>query len=154
MENPKLTPIFEVVKIKQVVKETNAPFENFPVRSPEDVNKVASAHIADDDREVFLVIVLNTKNQIIALHRAHIGSINASIVHPRDVLKAAILNNGASIAVSHNHPSGNSQPSAEDISATKRLYESCELLGIDLLDHVVVTHTGQYSSMRELGYIF
>ena len=96
-----LTSIFEVVRIKQEIKESTEPFALYTIRSPEDAQKLAMAHIADEDREVFLVMMLNTKNQVVGLHRAHVGSLNASIVHPRDVMKCAILNNAASIIVSH-----------------------------------------------------
>lgn len=92
--------IYEVVRIKQVVRELEGVET---VRSPQDVAKLAFDFIGDEDREVFLVMCLNTKNNVIAVHRAHIGSINASIVHPREIMKTAILNNAASIVVAHNH---------------------------------------------------
>ena len=114
-----LTSIFEVVRIKQEIKESTEPFALYSIRSPEDAQKLAMAHIADEDREVFLVMMLNTKNQVVGLHRAHVGSLNASIVHPREVMKCAILNNAASIIVGHNHPSGDPTPSREDIEVTK-----------------------------------
>jgi DNA repair protein RadC len=111
------------------------------------------AHIADEDREVFLVLMLNTKNQVVGLHRAHVGSLNASIVHPREVMKCAILNNAASIIVGHNHPSGDPTPSREDIEVTKRLAEAGKIMGIEVLDHVIVTHTGKNVSLKEKGYL-
>ncbi|MFI9225244.1 JAB domain-containing protein [Peribacillus frigoritolerans] len=101
-----LTPIFEVVRIKQEIKETTAPFASYIIRSPQDAQELAASFIADEDREVFLVMMLNTKNMVIGLHKAHVGSLNSSIVHPREVMKCAILNNAASIIVSHQHPSG------------------------------------------------
>ena len=87
------------------------------------------------------------------LHRAHVGSLNASIVHPREVMKCAILNNAASIIVGHNHPSGDPTPSREDIEVTKRLAEAGKILGIDVLDHVIVTYTGKNVSLKEKGYL-
>ncbi|MDQ1005253.1 DNA repair protein RadC [Neobacillus niacini] len=75
-----LTSIFEVVRIKQEIKESTVPFALYTIRSPEDAQTLAMAHIADEDREVFLVMMLNTKNQEVGLHRAHVGSLNASIV--------------------------------------------------------------------------
>ena len=101
-----LMSIFEVVRIKQEIKESSEPFVKYSVRSPEDAQKLAASYIADEDREVLLVMMLNTKNQVVGLHRAHVGSLNASVVHPREVMKCAILNNAASIIVSHQHPSG------------------------------------------------
>ncbi|MFZ0447133.1 MAG: DNA repair protein RadC [Bacillus sp. (in: firmicutes)] len=148
-----LTPIFEVVRIKQIIKESSEPFASYTIRSPEDAQKLAMHHIADEDREVFLVMCLNTKNQVIALHRAHVGSLNASIVHPRDVMKCAILNNASSIIVSHQHPSGNPQHSREDLEVTKRLAEAGKIIGIELLDHVIVSYTGNHVSLKEKGYL-
>ncbi|CEG25013.1 putative DNA repair protein RadC [Peribacillus simplex] len=98
-----LTPIFEVVRIKQEIREMVEPFAAFQIRNPEDARELAAAQIANEDREVFLVMMLNTKNHVVGLHRAHVGSLNASVVHPRDVLKCAILNNAASLIVSHQH---------------------------------------------------
>jgi DNA repair protein RadC len=149
----KLESIFEVVRIKQEIKESSAPFELHSIRCPEDAQKLASAYIADEDREVFLVMMLNTKNQVIGLHRAHVGSLNASVVHPRDVMKCAVINNANSIVVAHQHPSGNPEPSREDLEVTKRLAEAGKILGIDLLDHVIVTYTGRNVSLKEKGYL-
>ena len=142
--------IYEIVRIKQVVREV----ENVKsMRSPQDVSRFAYDLIGEEDREVFLVMCLNTKNEVIAVHRAHVGSINASIVHPREVLKSAILNNAASIIVSHNHPSGNPSPSVEDLDVTERLAKACEIVGIDLLDHLIVTpNEYKYVSLKEKGY--
>lgn len=142
--------IYEVVRIKQVVRELEGVET---VRSPQDVAKLAFDFIGDEDREVFLVMCLNTKNNVIAVHRAHIGSINASIVHPREIMKTAILNNAASIVVAHNHPSSNPSPSTEDIDVTERLVEAGKIIGIDLLDHLIVTPIeNKYVSLKEKGY--
>jgi DNA repair protein RadC len=146
-------PIFEVVRIKLVIKKVSEPFAVHQVSCPEDAAKIASAYISDEDREVFLVMCLNTKNEVIGLHTAHVGSLNASIVHPRDVMKCAILNNAASIIVSHNHPSGNATPSREDIDVTKRPAEAGRIIGIELLDHVIVSYKGDHVSLKEKGYI-
>ncbi|WP_082341351.1 JAB domain-containing protein [Sporosarcina globispora] len=142
--------IYEVVKIKQVIKEVEAD-ETFIVRSPEDGAKVAASFIGDEDREVFLVMCLNTKNQVIAVHRCHVGSLNMSVVAPREVFKSAILSNSASIIVSHQHPSQNVSPSSEDISVTKRLVECGQILGIEVLDHLIVNAKAEYYSMKEKG---
>ncbi|MGG0413520.1 JAB domain-containing protein [Peribacillus simplex] len=147
-----LTPIFEVVRIKQEIREMVEPFAVFQIRKPEDARELAAAQIANEDREVFLVMMLNTKNHVVGLHRAHVGSLNASVVHPRDVLKCAILNNAASLIVSHQHPSGDPTPSMEDIEVTKRLAEAGKIIGIEILDHLIVSHTGKYVSLKEKGY--
>lgn len=144
--------VYEVVKIKQVIKEVEAD-QKYIIRSPQDAAKVAAAFIGDDDREVFFVMCLNTKSQVVAVHRCHIGSLNASIVMPREVFKSAILNNSASIIVSHQHPSQDVSPSREDIEVTKRLAECGLILGIEVLDHLIVNATSEYYSLKEKGYL-
>lgn len=151
MANEKLTKVKEIVRIRQVVKEGEIRER---IVSPEDAVKIATRYIGDEDREVFLVLALNTKNQLNAVHRCHIGSINASIVTPREVFKVAILNNSASILVAHNHPSYNPEPSREDIEVTKRLHQAGSLLGIELLDSLIVTDDPKkYISLKEKGYL-
>lgn len=143
--------IYEIQRIKQVVMETEVTRDL--IRSPLDGASVAKSFIGDDDREVFFVMCLNTKNEVIAVHRCHVGSLNAAIVHPREVFKAAILNNASSIIVSHQHPSGNPYPSQEDLQVTKRLEEAGKILGIEVLDHVIVSDSDAYYSFKEKGHI-
>lgn len=142
--------VYEIVSIKQVVRESD--FEITTVRSPEDAAHAIQKEIAYEDREVFFVVCLNTKNHVVALHRASIGSLNAAIIHPREVFKAAILNNAASIIVAHQHPSFDPTPSPEDIEVTKRLVEAGQILGIEVLDHLVIGGT-KYVSLKEKGYM-
>ncbi|VXC32097.1 DNA repair protein RadC (fragment) [Bacillus sp. 349Y] len=92
----------EVVKIKQVIKEV-AEEEKFMIRCPQDGANVAAEFIGDEDREVFFILCTNTKNHVVAAHRCHVGGLNASLVVPREVFKSAILNNSASIILSHQH---------------------------------------------------
>ncbi len=99
-----------------------------------------------------LFVCLDTKNQPTAINICHIGSLNASIVHPRECFKPAILSNAASILVGHNHPSGSSVQSREDVEVTKRLVEAGKIIGIDVLDHIVLGD-GDYVSLKEKGYI-
>lgn len=143
--------VMEIVRIKQEKMESEF---SCIIRHPDNVAELATKFIGDEDREVFLVICLNVKNNVVAVHRAHIGSLNASIVHAREVFKSAILNNSASIIVAHNHPSGNVEPSREDINVTKRLHEAGKILGIDLLDSLIVSdNMHNYYSLKERGYI-
>ena len=144
--------VYEIVRIKQVIKEVEAN-EKFTVRSPEDAAKVAAEFIGDEDREVFFVMCLNTKNHVVAVHRCHVGGLNASLVVPREVFKSAILNNSASIIVSHQHPSQDVSPSREDLEVTNRLVECGKILGIEVLDHVIVNAAADYYSMKEKGQI-
>src|SRR5699024_10105905 len=119
----------------------------YEIRSPEDAADIAIEEIADEDREVFFVACLNTKNKIVAIHREHVGSLNASIVTHRETFKAAIMNNTAAIICFHQHPSGDTTASDEDIQTTRRVTESGKILGIELLDHIIVSHTGDFTSL-------
>lgn len=143
--------ILEVVRIKQIVEERDELIAE-PIRSPNNVVETARYFIADDDREVFLVIGLNNKNQVNCAYRCHVGSLNASIVHPREVFKVLFLNNCASFVIAHNHPSFNVSPSSEDRNVTKRLFECGKLLGVELLDHLIVSPSSYYS-FKEEGYL-
>jgi DNA repair protein RadC len=140
-----------IVSLK-LVKESSLLYKNRCVRSPEDGYQLLKQFLGEVDREYFVVVCLDTKNQPTAINISHIGSLNASIVHPRECYKSAILSNSASILVGHNHPSGKSEPSREDVEVTKRLAESGKILGIDLLDHIVLGD-GEYVSLKEKGYI-
>lgn len=95
---------------------------------------------------------LNTKNHVVAVHRCHIGSLNASIVHPREVFKSAILNNAASVIVSHQHPSGDITSLMENVNITKRLAEAGKILEIEVLDHLIVNNEVKFTSLKERGY--
>src|SRR5690606_2602979 len=122
---------------KQEVKEVEETYKSVlpeRIQSSTDAINFAKALIGDEDREVFLVICLNIKNEISVVHRFHTGSLNASVVHPREVFKAAILNNSGSILIAHNHPSGDCQYSTKDVAVSKRLMDAGELIGIEVLD--------------------
>lgn len=146
------------VKAKQIVAALKlarmqpTPVENrFTIRSPED----AYTFLKDmqyHTQEHFVVLGLNTKNEVQFRETVFIGSLNASIVHPRETFKHLIRRSCASAIVAHNHPSGNPQPSREDIEVTKRLNEVGKVVGIELLDHVIVGHE-QYTSLKEKGYL-
>lgn len=156
-KNLELQPIYEIVRIKAERRKLPKKYlsENltdYTVRSPEDFANIAMKFIGNEDREVFLVACLSVKNEIQSLHRCHIGTLNSSLVTPREVFKTAFLQNAASIIVAHNHPSQNVTPSAEDIDVTKRLCEAGELLGVEVLDHLVVSET-KYLSLKEKGYM-
>ena len=108
--------------------------------------------LADSDRERFVVVCSDKKNQPTAINICHVGSLNASLVHPREVMKAAILANGASIIVGHNHPSQDATPSREHCEVTKRLVEAGKIIGIDVLDDLIVCEE-KFVSLKEKGYI-
>lgn len=140
-----------IVSIK-LVKESSLLYKGRSVKSPEDGYELLKLFLADKDREHFVVVSLDTKNQPVSINVCHIGSLNASIVHPREVMKSAILSNAASIIVGHNHPSGQVEPSSEDIEVTKRLVEAGKIIGIDVLDHIIVGDE-RFLSFKEKGYM-
>lgn len=121
-----------------------------PVRGPDDVVALIGKRLRAEAREHFVVILLNARHEAVAVETVSIGSLNASIVHPREVFRPVMLISAASIIVAHNHPSGDPEPSEEDISITRRLVQVGELLGIGLLDHVVIAKRG-IVSLRERG---
>ena len=128
------------------------PNNNPIITNPAEVVDVVKDHMKLLDREHFIVFSLNIKNRIISTETVAIGSLNSAIVHPREIFKQAIKLGAASIIICHNHPSGDPTPSSEDISITKRIANAGEIVGIQLLDHLVIGD-GSYVSMREKGII-
>jgi DNA repair protein RadC len=103
------------------------------------------ASLREETRENFLALHLDAKNKLLCLDRIAIGSLNAAIIHPREVFKSCLLSSAAALLLIHNHPSGNTSPSREDIEITGRLKEASELLGIRILDHIIIGAEGYYS---------
>lgn len=122
------------------------------INSPEDVYRMLYPGMRETKREMFIELCLDTKNQVIKQETISIGSLNANIVHPREVFKTAIRESAAHIIVSHNHPSGDPTPSREDIEITKKLVETGKIMSIDVLDHVIIGD-GRHFSMKEAGHI-
>lgn len=120
------------------------------VRSPQDIAKIFLDEMKSYEKEYFKAAYLNTKNSVLKVETVSIGSLNASIVHPREILKPAISASAASIVLVHNHPTGDPTPSKEDIEFTKRFAKCGELIGIELLDHVIIGN-GTYRSLKEMG---
>lgn len=121
------------------------------IEGPGDVAQLLMPSLRDLDREHFVAVLLCTKNQVIEVVTVSVGSLSASIVHPREVLKPAIQASAAAMVVAHNHPTGIATPSPEDIEFTRRLARCGELLGIRILDHVILGD-GSYVSLREDGH--
>ena len=126
------------------------------ISSPEDAAAVLREDLRTLDREEFWVLLLNTKNGLIKKCPTSRGSLNASIVEPREVFKDAIAASAASMILVHNHPSGDPTPSAEDVAVTKRLVKAGELLNISVLDHIILGHRTavrdrDFASLKELG---
>lgn len=123
------------------------------VNTPEDVVDLCAAQFRGLDKEHFWSLSLNTKNRLLKMSEVSVGSLNASIVHPRELFKDAVKASAASVVVVHNHPSGDATPSGADIQLTRRLVKAGDVLGIDVLDHVVIGDGGEFSSLRDLGYM-
>jgi len=122
------------------------------IRLPRDVADLMAPELAHLTQEHFVCLFLNTKNHVIGKQTIFVGSLDSSIVHPREVFKEAIRRSSASVICLHNHPSGDPTPSREDIAVTHTLREAGELVGISLLDHVIIGD-GKYISMKEQGYM-
>jgi len=121
------------------------------ISSPADVDRLLRGRIANLDRENFVAVLLNAKNEVIGAPLISVGTLSASLVHPREVFKPAIRASAASVVLVHNHPSGKVEPSPEDREATRRLEESAGILSIEVLDHVIVGDG--YYSMKEHGML-
>lgn len=125
--------------------------ERFTIRSPEDAATFLMQDMTSLQQEHFVCLFLNVKNQVLHKQTIFVGSLNAGIVHPREIFREAVKRSAASIICSHNHPSGIPTPSPEDIDVTTRLYEAGKIVGVDLLDHVIIGDH-QFISMKEKGY--
>ncbi|MFD2829699.1 RadC family protein [Corticicoccus populi] len=126
--------------------------EEVYIKSPEDVSNLLMEQMRYYQQEHFVVLFLSTKNMVIHQETMFKGSLNTSIVHPREIYKSAVKRSAAAIICVHNHPSGDPAPSKEDIEVTKRLVECGELIGVDFLDHIIIG-SGRYLSLKELSYI-
>lgn len=127
-------PVYRVQLVQEAAISTPLP----QLRTSRDAADLLRRYLGPVDREHFVVILLNRKNRVVGIHTVSVGSLTASVVHPREVFKAAILANAASGILGHNHPSGDPQPSQEDQVLTARLVECGKLLGISVLDHVII----------------
>jgi DNA repair protein RadC len=122
------------------------------ISSPEDVYRRLFPRMREQKKEMFIELCLDTKNQILKEEVISVGSLNANVVHPREVFKLALTESAAHIIVAHNHPSGDPAPSREDIEITKKLVETGNIMGITVLDHVIIGD-GRHFSMKEAGHI-
>lgn len=143
----------DVYALKQYkVKSDRINLEGKIARSPATAYTIVQEvlDIEHEASEMFGIVCLTQKNGVAGIHVVSIGSLDAAIVHPREVFKRAILNNAASIICFHNHPSGDPTPSPADLELTKRLVDSGELLGIQVLDHLIIGE-GRYISLMDQG---
>jgi DNA repair protein RadC len=123
------------------------------LRVPAEAAPLLAQYIGETDREVFTVALLTIRHRVLGLHTVSVGCLTSSLVHPREVFKPAILAGAAALLLAHNHPSGDPEPSAEDVALTRRLASAGSLLGIEVLDHVVLGEAGRFVSLRERGVL-
>jgi DNA repair protein RadC len=120
------------------------------IKTPEDVESLVRTKLKGKKKEYFLVLCLDTRGKLIKTSEVSVGSLDSSIVHPREVFKEALTASAASVIFVHNHPSGDPEPSEDDIKLTKRLADAGNILGIDVLDHVITGDNG-FKSLKRLG---
>lgn len=137
----------DIVSIK-MVKDSSIKYANRQINSPFDAFILLREFLEDCDREKLMVVCLDTKNQPVNISVVSIGTLNSSLVHPREVFKTAILSNSNKIILAHNHPSQILKPSGEDKLSTDRIQTAGEILGIELMDHLIIGG-GQYYSFKE-----
>lgn len=143
----------QITATLKLARALNTPKEDpYTIRKPEDVFHLMRFEVGHLMQEEFWILPLDTKNHVICKHRISLGTLNSAIVHPRECYRYLIQRAAASWVAVHNHPSGDSTMSHEDIQLTKRLAEAGELLGIELLDHVIVS-TDNYCSLKERGIL-
>ena len=140
-----------VVLVKEKVGRYELPRK---IGSPEEAYNAIKTltNVQAEAQEVFGILILNTKNKIVAVHEISRGTLNSSMVHPREVFKPAILHNAAAIICFHNHPSGDPEPSKEDIKITNCLVEASKIIGIEIFDHIIIGDD-RYISLKERGVV-
>jgi len=141
------TPVFRLELVRE--RELDTPF----VTTPSDVALLFCDYLARCDREHLVVAMFTAANQLIGLSTVHIGALTTSLASVRDSFKTALIANAASIVIGHNHPSGSTEPSREDIAVSKRLAEAGKLMEIPLMDSLIIGYEGKYTSLVERGLL-
>ncbi|MFH0803626.1 MAG: DNA repair protein RadC [Candidatus Tagabacteria bacterium] len=143
------------IKLFQTISERYAKekiSKKIPLTSPEAVADYLRKKLGREKKEHFLILSLDSRSNLIRENIVSVGTLNANLVHPREVFKEAVDNRAASIIIAHNHPSGDPEPSEDDLTITKRLTEAGKIMGIDVLDHIIITKTKVFS-FKEKGLI-
>jgi DNA repair protein RadC len=139
-----------LVSVK-LVREGSILYKTRSISTSGDAAGIGRQFLEDLDREQVMVCCLDNKNQPTAINVVSIGTNNTSLIHPREVFKVAVLSNAASIILYHNHPSGETKPSQEDIEVSKRIDAAGKMMGIELLDHLIIGSEDRYCSLKEQG---
>lgn len=146
----KASQIKAAFELANRVKDTDEPGRKRIVKTPEDVVSLIQNRLKGKKKEYFLVICLDTRGKHIKTSEVSVGSLDSSIVHPREVFKEALTASAASVIFVHNHPSGDPEPSEDDAKLTRRLADAGEILGIEVLDHVI-TGDNDFRSLKRIG---
>jgi len=147
----KAADILAAFELAKRLGESRMEFEGI-ISNPQDAAQLVLGELSHADKEHFMIIMLNTKHRVIAKKVVSIGHLHASLVHPREMFKEAIKRSSAAVILVHNHPSGDLTPSRDDITTTERLRDVGEMLGIEVLDHIIVGNNN-YLSFREQGLL-
>ena len=148
----KASQLIAMVELFKRFKTLRSQNQNCKISSPKNISDMLMNEMTDLNQEVLKLIMLNTKNKVIGIKDIFKGSLNTSIVHPREIFSEAVKRNSASIIICHNHPSGDPTPSKEDINITIRLKECGSIMGINLLDHIIIGNE-KFVSLKEKGII-
>jgi DNA repair protein RadC len=138
----------DIVKI-HMVKDRTIEYGKKPINNPQALAELGLKFLKNADREIFILVCLNTKNYVNCIQLLTIGTLDRAVIAPREVVKAALLSNSAAVAFIHNHPSGDPEPSSQDVNLTRSLAGCAEIFDIRVLDHVIVTDEGRYESFLE-----
>ena len=152
IKNIKASQIIAIGELVKRINKLNLVRVGKNISSPTDIANILMKEMVVLKQEVLKLIMLDTKNNIIGIKDVFKGSLNTSIVHPREIFKEALKKSSSSIIICHNHPSGDPTPSKEDINITIRLKECGNIIGINLLDHLIIGKS-QYISLKEKGII-
>jgi DNA repair protein RadC len=144
-----IVPSYKVMLVRDSGESVKMTGKKSVIKSPADMADMFKSYLDGVDREHFVIAMLDRKGNVLWLNTVSIGSVSSSVVHPREVFKPAIIMGASSIILCHNHPSGDTAPSREDIDVTKKLVEGGKILNIEILDHAIVGDS--YYSMKERG---
>ena len=144
----KAATLLAAFEISRRIQHQSKWFSDKKITSPAEVAEIFIPLLRDDQKEKFIVVCLNSANKIIKHETISIGNLNSSVVHPREIFKVAIDNTSASIILIHNHPSGNPEPSNEDISITRKIVEAGKIMDIPVFDHLIIAG-GKFTSFVE-----
>lgn len=148
----KASQLIAMVELFKRFKTLRNQNQSYKISSPKDIADMLMNEMTDLNQEVLKLIMLDTKNKVLGIKDVFKGTLNSSIVHPREIFAEALKRSSANIIICHNHPSGDPSPSKEDINITIRLKECGAIMGINLLDHIIIGNT-KFVSLKEKGII-